>query len=131
MRIAIASGKGGTGKTTLATNLAALLAEAGDPRGGLSAARAFLRRHAKQHEPACAGPEKFAAWVRRQKPLLLTDTTMRDAHQSLLATRLRPPPLDLLRMVVYVALPTFCLRARSRSARPTSCRAFRTAWSST
>ena len=30
-----------------------------------------------------------AQWVREQKPLLLTDTTMRDAHQSLLATRVR------------------------------------------
>jgi pyruvate carboxylase len=35
------------------------------------------------------GPEKFAKWVLEQKTLLLTDTTMRDAHQSLLATRLR------------------------------------------
>jgi pyruvate carboxylase len=35
------------------------------------------------------GPEKFAAWVRAQKRLLLTDTTMRDAHQSLFATRAR------------------------------------------
>jgi pyruvate carboxylase len=35
------------------------------------------------------GPEKFCAWVRDQKRLLLTDTTFRDAHQSLLATRLR------------------------------------------
>ncbi|TXT18305.1 MAG: pyruvate carboxylase, partial [Planctomycetota bacterium] len=35
------------------------------------------------------GPEKFAAWVRDQKPLMMTDTTFRDAHQSLLATRLR------------------------------------------
>ena len=35
------------------------------------------------------GPEKFAAWVRDHKGLLLTDTTMRDAHQSLLATRMR------------------------------------------
>ncbi len=35
------------------------------------------------------GPERFSAWVRDQKPLLITDTTMRDAHQSLLATRLR------------------------------------------
>jgi pyruvate carboxylase len=35
------------------------------------------------------GPEKFVAWIRDQKPLLLTDTTFRDAHQSLLATRLR------------------------------------------
>jgi pyruvate carboxylase len=35
------------------------------------------------------GAEKFAAWVREQKQLFLTDTTMRDAHQSLLATRMR------------------------------------------
>ncbi len=35
------------------------------------------------------GPEKFAQWVRKQKSLLFTDTTMRDAHQSLLATRIR------------------------------------------
>ncbi len=35
------------------------------------------------------GPEKFAAWVRGQDQLMLTDTTMRDAHQSLLATRMR------------------------------------------
>jgi len=35
------------------------------------------------------GPEKFAKWVREQKRLLVTDTTMRDAHQSLLATRMR------------------------------------------
>ena len=35
------------------------------------------------------GPEKFAAWVRQQKHLMITDTTMRDAHQSLLATRMR------------------------------------------
>jgi pyruvate carboxylase len=35
------------------------------------------------------GAEGFAKWVRRQKRLLFTDTTMRDAHQSLLATRVR------------------------------------------
>ncbi|MBM4021711.1 MAG: pyruvate carboxylase, partial [Planctomycetes bacterium] len=35
------------------------------------------------------GPEKFSAWVRVHKRLLVTDTTMRDAHQSLLATRMR------------------------------------------
>jgi pyruvate carboxylase len=35
------------------------------------------------------GPAKFAEWVRRQKRLFITDTTMRDAHQSLLATRMR------------------------------------------
>jgi pyruvate carboxylase len=35
------------------------------------------------------GAQKFAEWVRSQKRLLITDTTMRDAHQSLLATRMR------------------------------------------
>ncbi|HEY6644605.1 pyruvate carboxylase [Povalibacter sp.] len=35
------------------------------------------------------GPEKFADWMLEQKAVLLTDTTMRDAHQSLLATRFR------------------------------------------
>lgn len=35
------------------------------------------------------GPEKFAQWTRKQKKLLVTDTTMRDAHQSLLAARMR------------------------------------------
>ena len=35
------------------------------------------------------GPAKFAAWMREQKRPLVTDTTMRDAHQSLLATRMR------------------------------------------
>ena len=35
------------------------------------------------------GPERFAAWMLEQKRVLLTDTTMRDAHQSLLATRFR------------------------------------------
>ena len=42
------------------------------------------------------GPEKFAAWIREQTPLLLTDTTFRDAHQSLLATRVRTR--DMLRV---------------------------------
>ena len=35
------------------------------------------------------GAKKFSQWILDQKPLLLTDTTFRDAHQSLLATRLR------------------------------------------
>lgn len=35
------------------------------------------------------GPQKFAEWTRQQKKLLVTDTTMRDAHQSLLAARMR------------------------------------------
>ena len=47
------------------------------------------------------GPEKFCEWVRKHKPLLMTDTTMRDAHQSLLATRFRTH--DLLKVAPAVA----------------------------
>ncbi|HVT90248.1 MAG TPA: pyruvate carboxylase [Tepidisphaeraceae bacterium] len=47
------------------------------------------------------GPEKFADWTRKQKRLLFTDTTMRDAHQSLLATRVRS--YDMLRIAEAVA----------------------------
>jgi pyruvate carboxylase len=47
------------------------------------------------------GPEKFAAWVRDQKRLLITDTTFRDAHQSLLATRLRTH--DMLAVAPFYA----------------------------
>jgi pyruvate carboxylase len=47
------------------------------------------------------GPEKFAETVRKHKKLLFTDTTMRDAHQSLLATRFRT--FDLLRVAGAVA----------------------------
>lgn len=35
------------------------------------------------------GPEKFAQWLKDQKQVMFTDTTLRDAHQSLLATRVR------------------------------------------
>ncbi len=35
------------------------------------------------------GPEAFARWMRDKDEVLVTDTTMRDAHQSLLATRMR------------------------------------------
>ena len=35
------------------------------------------------------GPEAFAKWMLEQPQVLLTDTTMRDAHQSLFATRMR------------------------------------------
>ncbi|QBI19274.1 pyruvate carboxylase [Egibacter rhizosphaerae] len=35
------------------------------------------------------GPDAFAAELRAQEPIALTDTTLRDAHQSLFATRMR------------------------------------------
>ncbi len=51
------------------------------------------------------GPEKFCnEWIAKQKKLLLTDTTMRDAHQSLLATRMRT--FDMLAVADSVARRT-------------------------
>jgi pyruvate carboxylase len=47
------------------------------------------------------GPEGLAKWVRAERRLLFTDTTMRDAHQSLLATRVRSH--DLLRVAPATA----------------------------
>jgi pyruvate carboxylase len=47
------------------------------------------------------GPVKFAAWARKEKRLLVTDTTFRDAHQSLMATRVRT--YDLLATASAVA----------------------------
>src|SRR5438876_6379989 len=35
------------------------------------------------------GPGKFAEWAKKEKRLVITDTTLRDAHQSLMATRVR------------------------------------------
>ncbi|GEN33103.1 pyruvate carboxylase [Aneurinibacillus danicus] len=35
------------------------------------------------------GPEGLVKWIQQQKKLLVTDTTFRDAHQSLFATRVR------------------------------------------
>lgn len=50
------------------------------------------------------GPEGFAAWMREQNRVLVTDTTFRDAHQSLLATRVRGR--DLVAAAPYVARMT-------------------------
>jgi pyruvate carboxylase len=47
------------------------------------------------------GAQGFSQWVRDQKPLLLTDTTFRDAHQSLLATRMRT--FDMLSAAHFLA----------------------------
>ncbi|NKZ13722.1 pyruvate carboxylase [Mycolicibacterium septicum DSM 44393] len=47
------------------------------------------------------GPEGFASWLRNSKSIGLTDTTFRDAHQSLLATRVRTS--GLIRVAPYIA----------------------------
>ncbi|GAA6199435.1 pyruvate carboxylase [Aquicoccus sp. SU-CL01552] len=59
---------------------------------------------AKQGEPRMGtrnlleqqGPKAVADWMKAQKQLLITDTTMRDGHQSLLATRMRS--IDMIRV---------------------------------
>ncbi|WP_322613683.1 pyruvate carboxylase [Dermacoccus abyssi] len=51
-----------------------------------------------------AGPEEFARQLREQTAVAVTETTMRDAHQSLLATRIRTR--DLVHVAPYVARMT-------------------------
>jgi pyruvate carboxylase len=51
------------------------------------------------------GPKKFAAWARKEKRLLITDTTLRDAHQSLMATRVRTHDLVATANAVAQRLP--------------------------
>ncbi|HVW86027.1 MAG TPA: pyruvate carboxylase, partial [Bryobacteraceae bacterium] len=47
------------------------------------------------------GPREFARWMSREQRLLITDTTFRDAHQSLLATRMRTA--DMLHIANFVS----------------------------
>jgi len=47
------------------------------------------------------GPEGFARWLRESKAVGVTETTFRDAHQSLLATRVRTT--GLLAVAPYIA----------------------------
>lgn len=51
------------------------------------------------------GPKAFAAAVRAHKGLLLTDTTWRDAHQSLLATRMRTKDILAVAPATAALLP--------------------------
>jgi len=70
------------------TPVAPVLGEAAPPPG--------LRQKLQE-----LGAEQFAQWVRAERRLLFSDTTMRDAHQSLLATRVRT--YDLLAVAGSVA----------------------------
>ncbi|WP_417436210.1 pyruvate carboxylase [Hoeflea sp.] len=51
------------------------------------------------------GPKGFAGWMREQKRVLITDTTMRDGHQSLLATRMRTHDIAAVAGAYARALP--------------------------
>jgi pyruvate carboxylase len=51
------------------------------------------------------GPKGFSDWMRAQKRVLITDTTMRDGHQSLLATRMRTHDIAAIAGAYARALP--------------------------
>ena len=51
------------------------------------------------------GAEKFAQWMRAERRVLVTDTTLRDAHQSLLATRMRSHDMLAIAPVYAQLLP--------------------------
>lgn len=51
------------------------------------------------------GAEAVVAWVKDQKNVLLTDTTFRDAHQSLLATRVRTKDIAAIASQTEQAIP--------------------------
>ncbi len=51
------------------------------------------------------GPKKFGEWMRNEKRILMTDTTMRDGHQSLLATRVRTHDIAKIADTYARALP--------------------------
>ena len=51
------------------------------------------------------GPKRFAEWAKKEKRLLITDTSFRDAHQSLMATRVRTHDLLATAPAVAERLP--------------------------
>jgi pyruvate carboxylase len=71
-----------------AEKLAPLDASAAPPRGSRDRLREL-------------GPDGFARWLREQDTVAVTDTTLRDAHQSLLATRMRT--YDMLAAAPHLA----------------------------
>lgn len=51
------------------------------------------------------GPKAVSKWVQQQQSVLLTDTTFRDAHQSLLATRVRTHDIEKIAAQTQLAIP--------------------------
>src|SRR5699024_10385059 len=47
------------------------------------------RKRTAKHVLDSCGTTELQTWIKKQENVLLTDTTFRDAHQSLLATRIR------------------------------------------
>lgn len=103
-------------KQNRATRLLSYLGEVlvnGNPEmAGRRAPSALVMPPVPMHEPETPprgtkqlldemGAEEFARFTRNSKRLLVTDTTFRDAHQSLMATRMRSH--DMLRIADYVS----------------------------
>ncbi|WP_285723997.1 pyruvate carboxylase [Psychromicrobium xiongbiense] len=65
------------------------LAVHSDPASKLPDVSALVPPAGSRQRLADLGPEGFATWLRNQTAVAVTDTTFRDAHQSLLATRVR------------------------------------------
>lgn len=64
-------------------------------------------RQGLRHIIKSEGPEAFAKHVRNSRQLMIMDTTMRDAHQSLLATRVRTR--DIIKISPYVMCICVCV----------------------
>ncbi|MEM6617253.1 MAG: pyruvate carboxylase [Pseudomonadota bacterium] len=83
----------------------------GRPKPPADAAKPEVPRYIGETEKGTAnrlaelGPEKFAKWMLDQKQVLVTDTTMRDGHQSLLATRMRTRDIADIAPAYARALP--------------------------
>ena len=61
------------------------------------------------------GARGLVDWIRRQEKPLLTDTTMRDAHQSLLATRVRTRDmLAIAHATAHLGAAGFAVQAEAR-----------------
>eukprot|EP01061_Rhynchopus_euleeides_P029517 TRINITY_DN483_c0_g4_i1.p1 TRINITY_DN483_c0_g4~~TRINITY_DN483_c0_g4_i1.p1 ORF type:complete len:1185 (+),score=555.73 TRINITY_DN483_c0_g4_i1:96-3650(+) len=87
-------------KTPLATSLEPVQKE---PRAPAleEVDKDFISTHGMRHVLVNEGVDAFLKQVRENKGLMLMDTTMRDAHQSLLATRVRTR--DLVAVAPYTA----------------------------
>ncbi|MBO1268529.1 pyruvate carboxylase [Arthrobacter cavernae] len=76
-----------------------------DPASKLPAVEGPVPTKGSRHKLLELGPEGFAKALREQQALAVTDTTFRDAHQSLLATRVRTRDLVAAGPAVTSLLP--------------------------
>jgi pyruvate carboxylase len=76
-----------------------------DPATKLPAAPAIEPPAGSKQKLVELGPDGFARWLRESPTIGVTDTTFRDAHQSLLATRVRTKDMLAIAPVVARTLP--------------------------